>query len=284
MSFRGDPHDNFHSVFSILLAIVAAALYCVASARLYHALRHPRTVECRGVPQGRGLTLMLALAALLLHAWLLAMQTGLPGTLRLPFFTALSATALGIVLLQLALCLRQPADYLGLAAYPLAATVLLASQLAGFSPMGHAPSVLVHILLSLLAYAVLGLATAQAILVSVQRRRLSAHRPGGIVHALPPLEKTESLLFALLIVGFILLTLSLASGFFYLEDMFAQKLVHKTVLSGLAWLAYGLLLFGRWRFGWRGRRAVTWTIAASILLMLAYFGSKLVLEILLRPT
>ena len=102
------------------------------------------------------------------------------------------------------------------------------------------------------------------------------------MNALPPLERTETLMFALLVTGFGLLTLSLASGFFYLENMFAQHLVHKTVLSALAWLGYGVLLYGRWRYGWRGKRAVNWTIAASTLLMLAYFGSKLVLEFVLR--
>ncbi|MCB1564805.1 MAG: cytochrome c biogenesis protein CcsA, partial [Xanthomonadales bacterium] len=63
---------------------------------------------------------------------------------------------------------------------------------------------------------------------------------------------------------------------------FAQHLVHKTVLSLLAWAAFGVLLFGRWRFGWRGKRAVRWTLLAMLLLLLAFFGSKFVLEVILQ--
>ena len=289
-----------------LVSIVAAALYSVAGARLYVALgAHERSgaglaperaapppaspsrdadpVDVRRLPavRGRRVTLAIALAALVLHAALVWVQTGLPHALRLPFFTALDLVALGVAALLVVLCLTRPADYLGLAVYPLAAVVVLASQAVHDPVPVRAQAVEIHVLLSVLAYAVLALAAAQSVLVQVQRRFLSAHRPGGFLNALPPLESTESLLFALLGAGFALLTLSLASGFFYLEDMFAQHLVHKTVLSSAAWLLFGALLFGRWRFGWRGRRAVAWTLGGYALLLLAYFGSKLVLELVL---
>ena len=295
----------FDRMFQFLISILAAALYSVAGARLYVALgAHERAGGARpalaagpapgpdpsqaddGAPRGAGstsrrTTLGVALAALVLHAWLAWTQTGLPGTLRLPFFTALDVVALGIAAALIALCLKRPADYLGLAVYPLAAVAVLASQAVHDPVPVRAQAVEIHVLLSVLAYAVLALAAAQSVLVSVQRRFLSVHRPGGFLNALPPLESTESLLFALLAAGFAMLTLSLASGFFYLEDMFAQHLVHKTVLSCAAWAIFGALLFGRWRFGWRGRRAVQWTLGGYALLLLAYFGSKLVLELVL---
>jgi len=88
-------------------------------------------------------------------------------------------------------------------------------------------------------------------------------------------------MFQFLGFGFILLSVSLLTGFFYLEDIFAQHLVHKTVLSIIGWVILGVLLFGRIRFGWRGRTAVRWTLSAFAFLMLAYFGSKLVLEFIL---
>ena len=232
----------------------------------------------------RRLTLSLAGIGLLLHSWVALSLTGLPDALRLPLFTALAVTATGVVLLQLALCLRQPADYLGLVIYPLAAVALLAGQASGEGQAVNGGAIELHILLSVLAYAVLTLAAAQAGLVAVQRRFLSRHRPGGFMRSLPPLETTERLLFALLSSGFALLTLSLASGFFYLEDMFAQHLVHKTVLACAAWTIFGVLLFGRWRFGWRGRRVVHWTLGGFGVLILAYFGSKLVLEMILQRT
>jgi ABC-type uncharacterized transport system permease subunit len=83
-------------------------------------------------------------------------------------------------------------------------------------------------------------------------------------------------------VGFVLLSAALVTGFLFLEDMFAQHLAHKTVLSILAWLAFGILLWGRYRFGWRGRPAIRWTLVGFAVLVLAYFGSKAVLELLLR--
>ena len=91
----------------------------------------------------------------------------------------------------------------------------------------------------------------------------------------------EDLLFKLIAAGFLLLTVSLGSGVVFINDIFAQHLVHKTVLSIFAWLVFGLLLWGRWRYGWRGRLAVRLTLAGIVLLILSYFGSKLVLEVLL---
>jgi len=83
-------------------------------------------------------------------------------------------------------------------------------------------------------------------------------------------------------VGFALLTLALVTGVLFLQDIFAQHLVHKTVLSIMAWCVFALLLWGRWRFGWRGRVAIRWTVGGFVFLMLAYFGSKLVLELILK--
>ncbi len=290
-----------------LVSILAAALYSVAGARLYVALGDHARVGARtlapaesaggdermdaagSVAGGRSsrrrrTTFAIVAAALTLHAGLAWIQTGLPHTLQLPFFTALDVVALGVAAALVLLCLRRPADYLGLGVYPFAAVAVLASQAVHDPVAAGAQAVELHVLLSVLAYAVLALAAAQSVLVSVQRRFLSEHRPGGVLNALPPLESTETLLFALLSAGFAMLTLSLASGFFYLEDMFAQHLVHKTVLSCAAWLVFGTLLFGRWRFGWRGKRAVHWTLAGYALLLLAYFGSKLVLELVLGRT
>ena len=73
----------------------------------------------------------------------------------------------------------------------------------------------------------------------------------------------------------------MVSGIMYLKDMFAQHLAHKTILSIAAWLVFAILLVGRWRFGWRGRTAIRWTMSGFVTLLLAYLGSKWVLEILL---
>ena len=101
---------------------------------------------------------------------------------------------------------------------------------------------------------------------------------------MPPLTTMESLLFDAIIIGFVCLSVSLVSGMVFLEDMFAQHLAHKTVLSIIAWLVFAILLTGRWMVGWRGRTAIRWTLGGFISLMLAYFGSKFVLELILATS
>ena len=92
----------------------------------------------------------------------------------------------------------------------------------------------------------------------------------------------EALLFEFVLVGEILLTLSIITGFIFLENIFAQHLAQKTFFSMLAWLVYAFLLIGKYKLGWRGNTAIRWTLAGFLFLMLAYFGSKLVLEMILH--
>lgn len=281
---------------SFILSLIAAVLYSVSSALLARALgkstpamtapEHASTAAVATDSSETGnnrrrITIALATLAVIIHAWIVIDQTGLPNGLSLPLFTSLAATTLTISLLHIVLCIKQPADYLGIAVYPLAAVSLITAQTSGGGKEILGDAVQIHVFLSLLSYAVLALAAAQAMLVAIQRRFLSRHKPGGFMRLLPPLDLTEQLLFTLLRAGFWLLSLALASGFFYLEDMFGQRLVHKTALSCVGWAIFGVLLFGRWKFGWRGKKAVQWTLVGYAVLILAYFGSKLVLEILL---
>ena len=100
---------------------------------------------------------------------------------------------------------------------------------------------------------------------------------------MPPLQTMEELLFQLVAVGFVLLTLTLISGALFSEQLFGRAFVftHHVVLSMAAWLVFGILLAGHWRRGWRGRSAARWTLAGFALLLLGYFGSRFVLEVLL---
>ena len=118
------------------------------------------------------------------------------------------------------------------------------------------------------------LAIAQVILA----KRLRTRRKLGWLRILTPIESLESGTFQSILAGFTVLTLALVSGAFFVENLFAQHLVHKVVLALIAWVVFGILLFGRWRFGWRGRQALRWTLAGYVLLGLSYFGSKLILE------
>lgn len=139
-----------------------------------------------------------------------------------------------------------------------------------------------HVVLSILAYSLLTIATLQALLLAYQNHQLKIKAGLHSLRYLPPLQTMEALLFEFLLVGEILLTLSIVTGFIFLENIFAQHLVHKTVFSIAAWCVYAFLLMGKYKLGWRGNTAIRWTLAGFIFLMLAYFGSKLVLEIILQ--
>jgi ABC-type uncharacterized transport system permease subunit len=172
---------------------------------------------------------------------------------------------------------------LGVLVFPIAAVVVLA-----YSARGHVPAspldwrLQLHAWCALLAYATLGIAAVLALFLWAQERALRRREFKGWLRALPPLTELESLLFRTIGVGFVLLTATLLTGVLFVENLFAQHLVHKTVLSVLSWLAFGALLLGRWRRGWRGAVAVRWTLGAMALLMLAFFGSQFVLEMVLK--
>lgn len=232
---------------------------------------------------------ILALAAgwiaICLHAVILLQTVWGDGGLNLAFFNTLSLLAWVVSVLLLLSALGKPVENLGILLMPVTAlTVALAWRMPSVHLLSADAGVAlgIHVMLSLLAYGVLTLASVQAILLAIQDRQLHKHHPGGFVRALPPLQSMETLLFQLIALGFGLLTLALASGFVYLDDLFAQHLVHKTALSILAWVVFAVLLWGRYRYGWRGRRAMHWTLAGFAILVLAYLGSKAVLELILQ--
>ena len=138
-----------------------------------------------------------------------------------------------------------------------------------------------HILLSLGAAALLFAAAATAVLLFFLDRRLRSKRLTKLPSVLPPVDTLEKIMFRSIGAGFALLTLALFTGFVFVTNLFAQHLEHKTVFSVIAWVLFGVLLIGRVRYGWRGRVAVRLTLWGFGLLILAYFGSKFVLEYLL---
>jgi ABC-type uncharacterized transport system permease subunit len=138
-----------------------------------------------------------------------------------------------------------------------------------------------HVARATTAFAFLTIGAALAAAQVIVDRRLRSRRPLGILRILTPIESLESGCFHSIFAGFALLTLALVSGAFFVENLFAQHLVHKVVLAIVAWVVFGVLLLGRWRFGWRGRKALRWTLSGYALLVLSYVGSKLVLESLL---
>jgi ABC-type uncharacterized transport system permease subunit len=227
--------------------------------------------------------LLLGLAAVLLHAVLLYQKLLTPDGVNFGFFNALSLLTWLIALLLVLTAFDRPLENLGIALLPLAAIALALEQIF---PSHHLlqpqRDILdIHIIISITAYSILSLAAVQAILIAIQDRHLHGKHPGGFIRALPPLQTMESLLFQMIAIGFVMQSLSLITGFVYLDDMFAQHLAHKTFFSIIAWLVFGILLWGRWKFGWRSKTAIRWTLGGFVSLLLAYLGSKLVLELLL---
>lgn len=262
---------------------IALVFYVLAGALILLALR-------RGQPlsgPNRQMLIYACAGGLLFHAGGLFFSLHSEVGLNLALTSAASLVAWTIVLLFTLALLRQRIENLGLAILPITILALIAQ---GAWPGLHAlpaqnsMAQSVHITISLLSYSLLSLAAAQSLVVLIQEHQLKHKHPGGFIRAMPPAQTMEQLMVQLVLIGFILLTLTMASGLFFSQEIFGQpfRLSHHIVLSMAAWLVFGIFLLGHWKFGWRGNTAVRWVLIGSILLMLGYLGTKFVLEVLLQ--
>jgi len=260
-----------------IVALLAIVLYLVAAGLL------ARPLLGGGAPLNRSAD-GVAGAAIVAHAGVLLGTHR--GALDLHFFAALSLVAGVVAALTLIVNLSRPVAALGVIVFPLAALLLGIDVFVAppSRPLGMDWQIKLHVTVALLAFGVLSIAAVLAILLAIQERALRHRQFGSWLRALPPLTLTEALLFRLIGAGFVLLTLTLLSGILFVDDLFGQHLIHKTVLSIVAWLVFGTLLFGRKQYGWRGSRAVNLTLIGMAILLLAFFGSKFVLEVILHRT
>lgn len=260
------------------IVLIACLLYLAAAALL--------VAQVRREPPGRGRGWLLpAIVAVLLHGSAHVLAWRHTGSTDLHMFAALSLVGLGMAALTTVVGASGRMAALGVVVFPLAAIVLAAYQ--GYGHTDGAPldwRLQLHAWFALLGYATLAVAALFAVMLWLQERALRRREFHRWLRAMPPLVELESLLFRTITVGFVLLAATLLTGALFVEDMFAQHLVHKTVLSVMSWLAFGALLLGRWRYGWRGAMAVRWTLMAMGLLVLAFFGSKFVVELVLHRT
>lgn len=264
----------------LITAYIAVTLYLICSVLLLLGLKQHPALKNMNIK----LLLIPGFLALIAHGFVLYMSMASPIGVNLGFYNALSLISAFITLSTLVSVLRHPVEILCALMMPCAALFLIldiTNTTTHLIAPGSSNGLIFHILSSLIAYSILGLSAMHAILLSIQNSFLHSHQPGGIVRLLPPLKTMESLLFETIFIGFSLLTISLATGLIYLENMFAQQLAHKTILSIIAWLVFATLLFGHKYIGWRGKTAIRWTLGGFASLMLAYFGSKFVLEVLL---
>lgn len=261
-----------------LLAPLCALLYLAATGlQLLHLSQRHRQVD-RAV-------FTLGLVALSLHT-LIVWKIAFPGEgVDLGFFKVAALFSLVINLACITSLTRRPLQNLLIVLFPLSALAVLVSTFAPDTApvLNHVSGgMILHISSSTLAYAVLTLAAIQAAVLALQDHQLKHRHTRGLIQVLPPLQLMESMLFELLWIGVTLLTIAIVSGMVFIDDIFAQSLVHKTVLTIGAWLLFSTLLWGHYQLGWRSKTAVRLTLAGFALLMLAFFGSKLVLELILH--
>ncbi len=222
--------------------------------------------------------------AISLHAILLYQNIVTDAGLNFGFFNAVSMMVWMIALLLLA-AIKQGVENLILVIFPIAAITI------GVEAYFHTEHILApdqafgvsfHILSSIIAYSLLNISALQAIFLAFQDYQLRHKHPISVIKALPPLQVMEKLLYQMIALGLIWLSLSLITGIVFIENLFAQHLVHKTILSVIAWTVFSILLWGHFSYGWRGKTTIRWTLIGFAVLMLGYFGTKLVLELILH--
>jgi len=263
-----------------ILGIIAISLYLFSggllAARLFCKSKN-RCLHKSGI-------IAIGSASLLIHSYLLYFALFSSAGINLGIFNAFSLIMWLIILILIISALSKPVENLGIVLFPLAAialtmeVTLTSTHIISSSGTWQLRA---HIMFSFMAYSLFTMAMVQAIILYIQDRHLHNHQPGGFIRSLPPLQSMEAMLFQIITIGYVLLTVGLILGGVFLDNIFTKGLTHKTILSIIAWAIFSTLLWGRFRHGWRGRKAIQWTLIGFTTLMLAYFGSKLVLELVL---
>ncbi|MED5526397.1 cytochrome C assembly family protein [Gallaecimonas pentaromativorans] len=262
------------SIFSLLAAVLYALSAILAASRLF-AHAGPNRVHT--------VSLGFAAAGAHLASLMILITTGDGENLGVVNVASMSSWV--VVMLMTSAAVRLPVLQLMPIVHGFASLVVLAAWLVPVKWMLHLrtePEVVVHITLSLIAYAIMVIAALYALEMAFIRRQLKSRRLSALPAFLPPLMTVERQLFQLMLVGLIVLSLALGSGFVFLGAMFAKATAHKTVLSLMAWVVYAGALYAHYRHGWRGKGAVWACLAGAFLLTLAYFGSRFVQEVILR--
>jgi ABC-type uncharacterized transport system permease subunit len=270
------------TAFYVSAHVVVGVLYAALAWAMW------RSLQKGGRGEARWFLPVLAAA----HAALLASAVVDAGGVRFGFAHALSATLLFTVLVVWAEGFLVPIRGLLVLVLPLASLAAMLPAAFHGSQIAAASETLAfraHTVIAIAAFSLLTIAAMHALLMASIDRSLhsggSSTTPFGRVLAeVPPLLAMERLLFRLIWTGFILLTLTLISGVLFSEQLFGRALRfdHKTVFAIASWFVFAGLLVGRHYFGWRGRTALRWTLVGFFMLLLAYVGSRFVLEVILH--
>ena len=261
------------------LGLFAIVLYVIATFRVANR-RFSASLAGLNVKQQ---TVALAVAALALHALALYRTTVTGGGFNLGIFNTLSLVAWFIAATVVMLGCWRPLESLTVVILPLTALaigLLLLFPTTRLLPLGSPLGLELHVVLSIMAYGLFAIAAIQAAYLGLADYKLRHHNP--IMNFLPPLPTMENILFQLTGTAFVLLSISLVVGAFYIRDVHAQHLAHKIVLSILAWIVFAVPIWGHTQLGWHGQRTVKYIIGGFVLLALAFLGSKAVLELILQ--
>lgn len=259
----------------IVLASIASVFYLVAAFQQWQTVTGKR-------PPRRGFVLLATMLGTLAHLAFFGTNMLSGPYINFAFLQVGSLIAWVVVLLLLFASWRKPIDNLFIGTLPMAATILLlASFSTQYVPLTRLSYGLTwHILMAILAYSIFIIASVQAVLVALQNHFLKRHQTRGLLQALPPLQTMDALLFQMIWLGMVLLTTAFFVGFPFVSDLIEQKLLHKVVFACIGWTVFAGLLIGRYRYGWRGLTASRWTLTGMAFLVLSYFGSRIVLQLM----
>jgi ABC-type uncharacterized transport system permease subunit len=272
-------------VIQLLPHILAALLYGALGFHFWNTRWRESENQCVACPMQTWERSAIA-AALLIHASGLYVALFSEAGMRFSFSFALSLMMWLAVLIYWLESFMSRMEGMQPMVLPLAAAC---TALPVFFPQVHlvahanATGFKLHFLAAMLAYSLLTLSALHAIFMGFTERALHQRSLKFSLNSLPPLLTMESLLFRMLLVGFILLTLTVGSGVFFSEALFGKALTldHKTLFAFASWGIFATLLVGRHAWGWRGKRALRWTLAGFAVLILAYVGSRFVGEVIL---
>lgn len=261
---------------AVWTGLTASALYLCAALIAGRQLRG-------NLPPQRGAFLGLGTLALLFHLCALWHITLTDQGVSLDLFhmaSIIAATGAAVVSIT---SIYRPLEWISLLVFPFAALTIPAALWidTGLSPRPLAHGIGLHVLLSICAYAVLAIAACQALLVLVQHQQLKHGHIRGAMRVFPPIQVMETMLFELLWTGMVMLTLAIVVGALYVDNLLAQHLAHKTFFTLASWIVFAVLIGGRHLLGWRGVTAVKLTLAGFTILLVGFFGSQAVMQLIL---
>lgn len=274
-----------HFVQHLIPYAVVAFIYMAVAADFWRIAKS--SPSANHLSQSLKLHSAMIMLGLALHAWLLYRDIFAVGGFNFGLFYALSAILWLTALIYWIADLNHQLQSLQAFVLPPAALCVLLPGLVIEQyniPDAMQPLFLLHVGIAILAYSLFTFAALHALLMTVADRHLHNQPTWVKLPSFPPLMVMESLLFKVITVGFILLTFTLISGMLFSDEIFGKPLqfTHKVVFSIASWLIYAWLLFGRFKYGWRGKKAIRWSLIGFVLLLLAYVGTRFVLEMILH--